>query len=75
MASPPNVERKRIILSRSSGKNSAWAFLDPINIIRGSGLLLLVMLAVWKNERFHIAAVALCYGLLAAWVGLTMFEI
>ena len=51
------------------------SYLDPTNTIRGSGLLLMVVLAIWKNERFQIAAIALAYALLVAWIGFTMFAI
>ena len=50
-------------------------FLDATNIIRVSGLLLMIVLAVWPNERFHKAAVGLAYVLLATWIGVTMFAI
>ncbi len=38
-------------------------------------LLLMVVLAFWKNERFHIVAVVLAYLLLIAWVAVTLFTL
>lgn len=47
----------------------------PSSLIRYAGTVLLVKLAVWRNERFHVAGVALSYVLLLAWVAITTFTI
>lgn len=51
------------------------SLLDPGSLIRYAGIVLLVTLAVWRNERFHVAGVALSYVLLLAWVAITTFTI
>lgn len=38
-------------------------------------LLLTIVLAFWKNERFHIAAVVLGYLLTIAWMAATFFRL
>ncbi len=52
---------------------------DPIfdlgGIFRFTGLFLMVSLAVWKNPRFHLAAVVLAYMLMAAWIMVTVFAL
>ena len=50
-------------------------FLDPTNSIRVTGMLLMISLAISKNEMFHKAAVFVAYVLLAAWIVFTMFSI
>lgn len=52
---------------------------SPLNetgsLSRLAGLILMIALAVWRNERFHIAAVTLAYVLLFSWIGAVMYSI
>jgi hypothetical protein len=52
---------------------------DPVvysgNLIRLAGLTLMVLLANWRNERFHRAAVVLAYVLLITWVVIKRFTL
>lgn len=45
------------------------------SLTRLAGLVLMVALAVWRNEYFHIAAVTLSYVLLFSWIGTVIFSI
>ncbi len=54
---------------------SGNSIFEPGATFRFAGLLLMVVLAVWKNEFFHVAAVVLAYLLLAAWVAVTVFSL
>ena len=48
---------------------------EPGSLPRIVGLLLMIALAVWRNERFHIAAVAVSYILLFSWITAVIFSI
>lgn len=48
---------------------------EPGSLPRFAGLLLMLALARWKNERFHMTAVFLTYFLLVAWIVVTMTSI
>ena len=48
---------------------------EPGSLSRITGLLLMLALAVWKNERFHVGAVVFAYFLLIAWVAVAVFSI
>lgn len=50
-------------------------FNNTADVIRHAALILMVSLAVWRNQRLHIAAVALSYLLLAAWVAVEVFTL
>lgn len=41
------------------------------NAVRGAAALLLTVLAVWRNRRFHAVALFASYGLLATFLGLS----
>ena len=45
------------------------------NTIRISGLLLMLSLAIWLNEKFHAVAAFIGGGLLISWIVLTMFSL
>ncbi len=45
---------------------------EPQNAIRSIGLLLMILLALWRNERFHVVAAVVAYGLLFGWAVLTL---
>lgn len=47
---------------------------EPGSLSRFTGLLLMLVLAIWKNERFHVAAVVSAYFLLTAWLAVTLFR-
>jgi len=38
-------------------------------------MLMMVALAIWRNELFHKVAAALAYVFLATWIVLTMYAI
>jgi len=40
-------------------------------LLRGAVTLLLTVLAVWRNRRFHAVALFASYGLLATFLGLS----
>ncbi len=61
-----------MVFSTTVSGNSIF---EPGGTFRLAGLLLMVVLAVWKNELFHVAAVVLAYLLLAAWVAVTVFSL
>ena len=48
---------------------------EPGSLPRFVGLLLMVAVAIWRNERLHIAAVALSYVLLFFWIGRVIYSI
>jgi len=48
---------------------------EPGATFRFLGLVLTIVLAVWKNERFHLAAVILAYVLVASWIAVTVFTL
>lgn len=45
---------------------------ERANGFRAAGLLLAILLALWKNERFHFAAALTAYGLLFGWTVMTL---
>jgi len=45
---------------------------ERANGFRAAGLLLMILLALWKNERFHLAAALAAYGLLFGWTAMTL---
>ncbi len=49
--------------------------IDVSSMIRFAGLVLMVVLAGWRNEHFHIAAAVLSYLLFMAWVGINTFTL
>jgi len=49
--------------------------LDPTNGIRFSAVILMVVLATWRNEIFHKVATAIAYVLLIAWIMTTFFAL
>ncbi len=49
--------------------------LDLRNVIRFSAVLLFVVLAVWRNERLHMAATAVGFLLLMGWVAVSLFSL
>ena len=61
----------------------AWAFNsyvmlgnsigEPGSVYRFAGLLLMVLLAIWRNERLHLLLVFLSYLLMAAWLSAAVF--
>ncbi len=48
---------------------------DPRNVVRFSAELLFVVLAVWRNERLHMAATAVGFLLLMSWVAISLFSL
>ncbi len=52
-----------------------YPLFDMRALIRYATVSLMVVLAAWKNERFHIAAVALSYLLLISWVAVAVFTL
>ena len=48
---------------------------DVSNLIRGAAIAVMICLAVFRNERLHIAAVVVCYALLAAYIANTLFSL
>ena len=48
---------------------------EPGSLYRFTGLLLMLALSAWKNERFHVAAVVLAYLLMVAWLAVTVLPI
>ena len=59
----------------NTNKNLGVPLLEPVNAIRGVGLLLTLSLAISKNERFHAIASGAAFLLLFVWVGMTMFRL
>ena len=49
--------------------------LELRNTIRVGALVLMAVLAVWKNERCHAAAAVVASALLISWVGVSMFTL
>lgn len=45
------------------------------NTIRAGGFLLLLSLALWRNEKFHALAVIIGAAILISWVSVSLFRI
>ena len=75
----------RWIFSLGAAYLASWTFIsfvvfgNPIDesgsLTRFIGMLLMLVLAVWKNERFHAAAVMLACILQATWLVITVSTI
>ena len=62
---------------------SSWAFFsyvvlgnplnEPGSFYRAAGILLMLVLAFWSNERVHAIVAAFAYLLMAAWVAAVIF--
>lgn len=48
---------------------------EPGSLPRFAGLLLMIAVAIWRNELLHIFAVTLCYVLLFLWVGMVVYSL
>jgi len=55
-----------------SGVIRGDSIFERANAFRTAGLSLMILLAVWKNERFHLAAAIAAYGLLFGWAAMTL---
>ncbi len=51
----------------------AYPINEPGSAYRFIGIALMTTLAMWKNERVHIAAVALAYVLMSLWLAAAVF--
>ena len=62
---------------------AAWAFFsyvvignsisEPGSPYRFMGIILMLALAVWRNERVHVVTIVLAYMLMAAWLAAVVF--
>ncbi len=76
-------ETSRWFFSLAAFYLSAWAFYsyviigtpvsEPGSPFRFAGIALMLVLAAWPNERVHMVAVLLAYGLMAAWLAAVVF--
>ena len=77
-------DNSRWIFSLSAFYLLSWTFFsfavlhspidEPGSLPRFAGMFLMLALAVWKNERFHMSAVVLAYILQATWSTVTLLS-